>query len=75
MPPPAGDPSHNRLGQWLRHTGDQSLPGPYQSAVHWAANGAADHLRDALGAGDLSGHIRPLTTDRSTLAFPRTLTD
>lgn len=71
----AAHPSRNRLAQWARQIGDQPLPGPYESGVHWAIVGAADHLRDALGEGDLSAHLRPLTTDRSTVAFPRLLTD
>jgi hypothetical protein len=75
MPSEATHPSRHRLGQWAPHVGRQPLQGPHESAVHWAVNGAADRLRDALGEGDLSAHLRPLTTDRNTVAFPRTLTD
>jgi hypothetical protein len=71
MPSKATHPSRHRLG----HVGRQPLQGPHESAVRWAVNGAADRLRDALGEGDLSAHLRPLTTDRNTVAFPRTLTD
>ena len=55
--------------------GNMPSKATHPSAVRWAVNGAADRLRDALGEGDLSAHLRPLTTDRNTVAFPRTLTD
>jgi hypothetical protein len=70
MPSEAAHPSRHRLGQWAPHVGRQPLQGPHESAVRWAVNGAADRTRDALGEGDLSAQLRPLTTDRNTVAFP-----
>jgi len=75
MPSAAAQPKHHRLGLGTARVSDQQLPGPHESAVDWAINGAADRLRDALGDRDLRAHVRPLTTDRGMVAFPRTLTD
>jgi hypothetical protein len=76
MPLKVLHPSYDRLGKWSRGHGDQPIPGPYDSALRWAANGAVDRLRDhSLGEGELQTHKRPLTSGRTISAFPRAHTD
>jgi|HubBroStandDraft_6_1064221.scaffolds.fasta_scaffold542958_2 hypothetical protein len=60
MPPGVRHPSSDRLAKWSRHDDEQPVLGPYEGALRWAANGAADRLRCSDSAeGDLQRHRRP----------------
>ena len=75
MPSIVRHPSSDRLTKWFRHDDEQHVPGLYDSALRWAANGEADRLRDYdVAGGELQRHRRPIV-QRAMTAFPRYRTD
>jgi hypothetical protein len=74
MPSTVRHPSGDRLAKWSRHDDEQPVLGPYDSAMRWAAKGAADRLRDDdFAGGELQRH-RPSLHQMMT-AFPSGHTD